>query len=321
MSVESKKKKIILSEASKPSDSVLLDTGDHVGEFVIEKKISSGSFGAVYSLKNRHDFILKAALLNSNRCTQLRHEYTLYQTYWATRHKSTCGDDEENELMAKLPRVVMIAEFKVHENTYSVLILQRLDRTVVNLPVATWLQKYDATVAFGHQLIRGLQFLHQQCRYTHGDLKLENMMMTNDDDTQLYLIDFGLSKKIHPKIVKPEHNVQLFCGNPRFASVKTHEREYELNAFDDIESVLYILCTLYLGTNKIHWIQTAKNKRTDSKDKRRELLDEIGEEKKLYAPRICNDINQKWLLLLHYLWKNCRVTNFVDYDFVLKCLT
>ena len=47
--------------------------------------------------------------------------------------------------------------------------------------------------AIGLHLLDLLERLHS-LGFVHNDLKLENMVVGNDDNNKIYLIDFGLSK-------------------------------------------------------------------------------------------------------------------------------
>lgn len=56
----------------------------------------------------------------------------------------------------------------------------------------------DIARNIAHQIATALYYLHSY-GIAHRDLKLENILMcSNDDDTQLKLVDFGLSKMIGP---------------------------------------------------------------------------------------------------------------------------
>lgn len=78
----------------------------------------------------------------------------------------------------------------------------------------------------------------------HGDLKPHNIALTyaSPDTAAIYLIDFGLSRKIKPSTNGGSANKRrrLFEGTPYFASIKAL-RGYEQSPRDDLESLAYVL--------------------------------------------------------------------------------
>lgn len=59
--------------------------------------------------------------------------------------------------------------------------------------------------------------------YIHGDIKLENILMSTQDTFKTYLIDFGLSTKyLEPDGSHIKHSkVKKFLGNYLFCSMNT----------------------------------------------------------------------------------------------------
>jgi len=102
-----------------------------------------------------------------------------------------------------------------------------------------------------------IEFVHGE-GIIHRDLKLENLCMGVDSSFfQLYLIDFGLSKKyIDPANNKhiPLKSGKSLLGSIEYASLNNHtgkgtlKLRTELSRRDDIESIAYLLMHLYLGS-------------------------------------------------------------------------
>eukprot|EP00201_Polytomella_parva_P007314 CAMPEP_0175075824 /NCGR_PEP_ID=MMETSP0052_2-20121109/22298_1 /TAXON_ID=51329 ORGANISM="Polytomella parva, Strain SAG 63-3" /NCGR_SAMPLE_ID=MMETSP0052_2 /ASSEMBLY_ACC=CAM_ASM_000194 /LENGTH=376 /DNA_ID=CAMNT_0016344719 /DNA_START=95 /DNA_END=1225 /DNA_ORIENTATION=- len=63
------------------------------------------------------------------------------------------------------------------------------------------------------QILSGVAYLHKQ-GIVHRDLKLENMIMMNDnDDAPIKIADFGLSKFFSPETV-----LSTMCGSPQYVA-------------------------------------------------------------------------------------------------------
>ncbi|KAA6376428.1 MAG: putative Tau-tubulin kinase 2 [Streblomastix strix] len=102
---------------------------------------------------------------------------------------------------------------------------------------------------FGVQAIEALEALHK-AGFVHRDIKPSNFVIGGSIETssRIYLIDFGLCKKLCIKdgiVVKPKMNGN-FRGTFRYASLNAH-RKRELGRNDDLMSLIYIFVELYFG--------------------------------------------------------------------------
>ncbi|KAA6356917.1 MAG: putative Tau-tubulin kinase 1 [Streblomastix strix] len=107
---------------------------------------------------------------------------------------------------------------------------------------------------FGVQAIDALQAIHQ-AGFVHRDIKPSNFVVGNTVETssRLYLIDFGLCKKLNMQdgiVVKPSLKGN-FRGTVRYASPNSH-RKRELGRNDDLMSLIYIFVEFYIGT--LPWV-------------------------------------------------------------------
>lgn len=88
--------------------------------------------------------------------------------------------------------------------------------------LSKWLMNGPANISFVQrifiQLINALEYLHTECRIIHRDVKLENIML--DDETNVKLIDFGLSKEIEEDSFKG-----TACGSPAYVAPEIIKRE------------------------------------------------------------------------------------------------
>lgn len=111
----------------------------------------------------------------------------------------------------------------------------------------------------GIRLLKTLNLIHNKY-IVHRDLKPENLLTGND--RQIFLIDFGLSKRyIDTKGVHiPRMENKSFRGTLRYCSINMH-MGVENSRRDDLESLGYVLIFFLKG--KLPWqgIRTAPNLR------------------------------------------------------------
>ena len=90
----------------------------------------------------------------------------------------------------------------------------------------------------------------------HRDLKPENILVGKEDNSQIYLVDFGVSKLFLDKHdnhmykfrlnISPFKDKKSFIGTTRYASISAH-LGYELGRKDDLESLFYVLIYFFKG--------------------------------------------------------------------------
>ena len=117
----------------------------------------------------------------------------------------------------------------------------------------------------GLQMIERIEYVHSK-NYIHRDIKPHNFLVSLKNEGQIYIIDFGLSKKYksdrgnHVKFNITKH----LTGTPRFCSINSM-RGVEQSRRDDLESLSYLI--LYFCKGYLPWQGlkiSSKNRRLDS---------------------------------------------------------
>ena len=101
------------------------------------------------------------------------------------------------------------------------------------------LKESDACKFF-HQIISGLEYLHQ-CGIAHRDFKPENILLANNSQ-QLKIIDFGLSN-----IYKKGKLLKTSCGSPCYVPPEMVKEQSYNGALSDIWSAGVILYLMLCG--------------------------------------------------------------------------
>ena len=141
----------------------------------------------------------------------------------------------------------------------------------------------------------------------HRDIKPDNFLLKNIDSSEIYLIDFGLSKYylLQNKNHMEERKDKKLIGTAKFSSLNVHNG-IEPSRRDDIESLCYTFILLYsksLAWNKI--IDENKNNMTETQSTQ-ELYNKIKNIKEESLEWLYNDIPGEFLIILLY----CRKLKF-----------
>ena len=155
--------------------------------------------------------------------------------------------------------------------------------------------------SIGQKIVRILSFIHEK-GLIHRDIKPDNFVF-NQNETDVYIIDFGLCKKY---IDTDNKHIEIksgktIIGTPNFVSVNVHNG-IEPSRRDDLISVAYII--LYIINGGLPW-QT-----------KREIKD-IKRQKQLIL-QWCNTPEE----LIEYLTycENLKFDETPDYEYLIKSL-
>jgi serine/threonine protein kinase len=234
-----------------------------IQEFIIEKKIGSGSFGEVYEVvdtKTQERKAIKVEEVKTDSVSILQKEYDMYKKLYELNYV------EDNVKIYKM----------IYTEKYNILVMELLDKSLEKLFNESN-KKFDIlfVINLAVDILNLIEKLHNS-NVIHRDIKPDNFMY--DKNGKLKLIDFGLSKIYYKnnRHIKFKDNRSLI-GTARYASVNMHIG-IEPTRRDDMESIGYML--IYFAKGKLPWQGLKKNK-----DNNKPNLEQIKDVK------LCLDLN------------------------------
>jgi len=205
------------------------------------KIIGKGSFGSVYLGKNIIDKTNVAIKFESKN---QKREYLENEAYLLYLLKGI-----------GIPKVITFGKNK----KYNILIEQLLGKSLNQILFENGLKlEMKDCCMIGLQLLDRLEFIHSKY-IIHRDIKPENFLIGIEDESLIYIIDFGLSKKYMSSRTGKHVNYRvskIWSGTPNFASINT-TKGIEPSRRDDLESLFYVL--LYLMKGSLPWQNITKN--------------------------------------------------------------
>jgi serine/threonine protein kinase len=229
--------------------------GTMIGPYKVEKQVTSGSFGQLYTVsKDNKIYAMKISLLDDK--VKLVHEYNLCK-HWHIADNYETKTKETNIVPAALPKVYYYAE----SESECFMIIDFLAMTLTAFKEAQEFQRMSLQQVnqVARELISGLKKFHE-LGWVHGDIKPDNIMLFYKNNLNyLSLIDFGLSQQYmtdRDHHCKDDRRLTGLRGTLRYASINTHERHY-FSRRDDLESTIYVL--LFLLHGSLPWQGAALN--------------------------------------------------------------
>lgn len=149
------------------------------------------------------------------------------------------------------------------EGDYKCMVLEMLGKSLEDLfQYCNRKFSLKTVCMLAEQMISRLEFMHSQ-NFIHRDMKPDNFLMgTGNKKGQVYIIDFGLSKRYRDAKSGehiPYRDGKSLTGTARYASVNTHIG-VEQSRRDDLEAVGYILLYFLKGVLPWQGLQGGKNK-------------------------------------------------------------
>ncbi len=167
------------------------------------------------------------------------------------------------------------------------------------------------TVAMiGLQLIQRLEVVHKY-GYVHRDLKPANVLIgkRKSDLGMIFLIDFGLTKKEAQKTQVAQapagESVSRVVGTAIYAGLNAHLPGSNYYKKDDIESMMYVLVYLALGT--LPW----KGLKTNEQGLERMLKLKL----KVTPEELCHGLPKEFSYIIEHI-KMCANEAPIDYRFL-----
>ena len=235
---------------------------------LLNKKLGSGSFGQIYQCLNRKtNEILACKIESINELKpQLYHESKILLLMKNCTGFPTCYD------------FILTDQDKILIMDY---LGPNLDTIMNKLPSDNNIKKFTTktSLMIMIQAIERLKCLHEK-GIIHRDIKPENFVIgPKNKERIIYLIDFGLSKKIsNDKIlptIKADRNI---IGTMRYISMNTHQG-YEQGRRDDLESLFYII--IYFIKGELPWQNIKCKTRQEKYNKIFEIKKKVTEDGEL----------------------------------------
>jgi serine/threonine protein kinase len=200
------------------------------------KEIGKGSFGEVWKIKRVSDGKLLVAKREKNKKekkSSLRKESKIYI------------DLLRNNFGKGIPRYYEVVVTNSHHDMILELLGPSLDKLFKNS------RKYfsiNTTLFLGIGMIKLIQKMHN-IGYLHRDIKPSNFVIGKDDPSEIYIMDFGLSKYYlteNGEHIKKQTGKSL-VGTARYASINVHNG-IEPSRRDDLISIIYTLIYFHMGS-------------------------------------------------------------------------
>lgn len=220
------------------------ETKQLLNDYLIIEQIGSGSFGEVYLAQYKQGGYVAVKVEERRKNERVYNEYKIYKYL------------HSKDFNIGLPKTYDYLQ----SSDYNIMVMQLLGPSLEDI-FNKCNRKFQLPTVYliGLQLVTLLEKLHN-AGYIHRDIKPNNFLIGRDDNiTQLYMMDFGLSKKY---MIKGKHikyrDKRSLIGTARYASINMH-MGFEPSRRDDLESVGYML--IYFLKGSLPWQGIKKRKK------------------------------------------------------------
>uniref|UniRef100_A0A6C0AD57 non-specific serine/threonine protein kinase n=1 Tax=viral metagenome TaxID=1070528 RepID=A0A6C0AD57_9ZZZZ len=263
--------------------------------YLIIEQIGSGSFGDVYKgrdIKNNKDIAIKVE--NITKTKRIRHEYKVYKYL------------KENGVIEKVPKIVDY----ITTPKYNFMCMEMLGKSIDDIFNDLDRKfKIETVLKLGIDIVNIIKVIHKG-GFIHRDIKPSNFMVGKEDSNKVYILDFGLAKKLYDNTGNHIRfrEGRSMIGTVRYCSINMH-LGLEPSMRDDLESVGYML--IYLAQGKLPW-QGLKKTKDQSQ------VDCIGEVKMCTSlAKLCEGLPDCFKEYIIYTRK-LKFDEQPDYEYLIK---
>jgi serine/threonine protein kinase len=177
-----------------------------------------------------------------------------------------------------------------NNKTFNILVIELLGKSLEDqFNICGRKFSLKTVTILGIEILKRIKWVHEK-NHIHRDIKPDNFMMGKDDNEHnLYIIDFGLAKKYRSSTKKghiPYRENKNITGTARYCSINTH-KGCEQSRRDDLESIGYVL--MYFLRGSLPW-QGLKCKADE------DHYQKIFEKKKSTSiDELCKGFPSKWI--------------------------
>lgn len=258
--------------------------------YLVERKLSQGSFGTVYSGTNLQTKTNIAIKIEKDTDNSMK-SYTNKEILILQRLFHLKGIPE---LIWYSDNMIIISLLGKDLSSYLKIFKKFSQKTIMMLTL---------------QLVNILESIHKR-GVLHRDLKPENILVGRGEDSrEIYLIDFGISKIVDDLKDLTYKENKSFVGTARYASVAAH-KGCEMNGKDDLESLFYVM--VFCAKGFLPW-----QKINASEEEKLLRVGKIKEE--LTVEEICSGMPVQFKKAFTYI-RNLKFEEPVDYDYLRKLI-
>jgi casein kinase 1 len=201
-------------------------------QYLIQKKLGSGSFGEVYQGLNQ--------TTNEEVAIKLEESQSKFPQVIS-----------EAKILSSLqgpgfPKVFWYGS----EGRFNIMIQELLGSSLEDVFTKNDRRfSLKSILNISEQIFTRIESVHSQS-FIHRDIKPDNFMFgSGKKHSILYIIDFGLSKKYRDSKTKQHikfSDKRTLTGTARYASINSH-LGHEQSRRDDLEAIMYLIIYLFLG--------------------------------------------------------------------------
>ncbi|KAH0795246.1 CK1 family protein kinase [Histomonas meleagridis] len=212
-------------------------------EYSFGQQIGAGSFGKIFICEDSNGRKYAAKFEdNQVNSPKLKFEAKVYQE------------------LSGSPNIPNMYWFGTQNNN-DIMVLDLLGKSLEEIHETYHQLSLKTVLMLADQMISSIEFVHKRS-YIHRDIKPDNFVMGLDEKSnQVFLIDFGLSKKYcDPKTHQhiPYTEGKSLTGTARYASIHALSG-CEQSRRDDLESLGYVF--VYLLKGSLPWMGLKSNNR------------------------------------------------------------